>query len=205
MTRIIAIACIGMSLLASDVASANNTLSASHSILVANVESSESTHDKVKEEDPNESLPLPPTTPVRLTPAQQYCSSIVDAAAAAQIAQQTENLEKAKKRIEERVALLAAKTAELKSWMKKREEFSAQAANTLVEIYSKMKPEAASSQLTAMDEFTSAAIMSKLSAKTNSLILSEMEATKAARLMEIIAGSGEIATKPEAHARADQR
>jgi flagellar motility protein MotE (MotC chaperone) len=86
--------------------------------------------------------------------------------------------------------------------MAKREEFTAHATDSLVEIYSKMKPDAAAPQLMAMDEFVAAAIMSKLSTKAASLIMAEMEAAKAARLSAVIAGAGEIALKPERKADA---
>lgn len=158
-----------------------------------------------KERRAADSLPLPPVTPQQLSPAEQYCSSIVDAAAAAQIAQQTSNLEKARKELAERVAILDAKTAELKSWVKKREDFTAHATDSLVEIYSKMKPDAAASQLTAMDELTAAAITSKLSPKASSLVLAEMDATKASRLTAIIAGAAEVATKLESMANAQHQ
>jgi flagellar motility protein MotE (MotC chaperone) len=163
-------------------------------------ESGKDKNDAGKEKDKDkdaESLPLPPATPVELTPAEQYCSNVVDAAAAAQLAQQKDNLEKAQKHLDDRIALLASKTEELKGWIKKREEFTAHAADSLVQIYGKMKPEAAAGQLVAMDELVAAAIMSKLSPKVAGLILAEMEAAKAARLSAVIAGAGEIAMKSE--------
>jgi len=157
-------------------------------------EKSDASKDKDKDA---EGLPLPPTTPVELSPAEQYCSNVVDAAAAAQLAQQKDNLEKAQKHLDDRIALLASKTEELKGWIKKREEFTAHATDSLVQIYGKMKPEAAAGQLVAMDELVAAAIMSKLSPKVAGLILAEMEAAKAARLSAVIAGAGEIAMKSE--------
>ena len=117
------------------------------------------------------------------------------ATSAAQIAQQTRNLESAKKEIDDRIALLAAKAELLKSWMKLREDFAAHATDSLVQIYSRMKPDLAAAQLAAMDEMTSAAIISKLSPKASSLILAEMEAAKAARLSSVIAGAGELASQ----------
>jgi flagellar motility protein MotE (MotC chaperone) len=151
-----------------------------------------------------EELPMP-TTPVQLSPAEQYCANVIDAAAAAQIAEQTRKLEKAQKTIDDRVALLSAKTEELKKWVKKREDFTTHATDALVEIYSKMKPDAAANQLAAMDELTAAAITSKLSPKVSSLMLAEMDAGKAARLTSIVAGAGEVAAKLEAMANAHQQ
>lgn len=150
-----------------------------------------------KDEAAAEALPLPPTTPVELSPAEQYCSNVIDAATAAQLAQQKSNLEKAQKQLDERIALLASRTEELKAWIKKREEFTAHATESLVQIYSKMKSDAAAKQLTAMDEIVASAIMSRLSPKVTSLILAEMEATRAARISAIIAGAGEVQLRPD--------
>jgi flagellar motility protein MotE (MotC chaperone) len=163
--------------------------------------------DKEKNKDKDkdaEALPLPPSTPVELTPAEQYCSNVIDAAAAAQIAQRKANLEKAQKQIDERIALIASRTEELKGWIKMREEFTARATDSLVQIYAKMKPDAAAGQLVAMDELVAAAIMSKLSPKVASLIMTEMEAAKAARLSAVIAGAGDIVKKAEPKANAQQ-
>ena len=165
------------------------------------VSAAENSSGKDNEAD---NLPLPPTTAVKLSPAEQYCSSVLDAATAAQLAQQKINLAKIEKQDDDRVALLAAKTEELKGWMAKREEFTAHATESLVQIYGKMKPDAAAAQLMAMDEFVAAAIMSKLSTKDASLIMAEMEAAKAARLSAVIAGAGEIAMKPERRANEQQ-
>jgi flagellar motility protein MotE (MotC chaperone) len=158
-----------------------------------------------KDREAADALPLPPATPQQLSPAEQYCSSVVDAAAAAQIAQQTSELQKARKELADRVARLDAKTAELKDWVKKREDFTAHATESLVDIYSKMKPDAAAHQLTELDELTAAAITSKLSPKISSLVLAEMEAPKAARLTAIIAGAGEVAAKLESLANAQHQ
>lgn len=151
-----------------------------------------------------DALPLPPTTKQQLSPAQQYCSNILDAASAAQIAQQTRGLQKAQKEINDRIALLNAKAEVLKSWMKLREDFAAHATDALVEIYSRMKPDSAAAQLAAMDDMTSAAIISKLAPKVSSPIMAEMEVAKAARLSAVIAGAGEVAIQPEHKANAQQ-
>ncbi len=132
-----------------------------------------------------------------LSPAQQYCSSIMETATAAQIAQQTRNLEKAQKQLDDRIAVLAEKAEVLKSWIKLREDFAARATENLVQIYSKMKPDAAAAQIAAMDEMIAAAVVSKLTPKVSSLIMTEMAAEKAARLSAVIAGAGELAVEPE--------
>ncbi|RUO98714.1 hypothetical protein [Hyphomicrobium sp.] len=152
-----------------------------------------------KKEDAKDSdaLPLPESSAPPLSPAQQYCSNIVDATSAAQIAQQTKNLDKARKEIDDRIALLNAKAEVLQKWMKLREDFTARATDSLVQIYSKMKADSAAAQLAAMDEMTSAAIISKLAPKVSSPIMAEMAVEKAARLSAVIAGSGDLAIQPE--------
>jgi flagellar motility protein MotE (MotC chaperone) len=153
-----------------------------------------------KAEEAADNLPMPPTTPVVLSPAEQYCSSVLDAASAAQLAQQKAELEKAQQEVQNKVALLTAKTRELKHWMKKREDFSAQVTDALVQIYAKMDPDAAAAQLAAMNEFVAAAIMSKVPVKAASLIMAEMEAPKAARLSAVLASAADLALKPERRA-----
>lgn len=160
--------------------------------------------DAKKEDDKDtEALPLPAPTVPELSPAQQYCSSILDTATAAQIAQQTRNLEKAQKQLDDRIALLAAKADILKNWIKLREDFTARVTDSLVQIYTKMKPDAAAAQLTAMDEGAAAAIMSKLAPKVSSPIMAEMEAMKAARLSAIMVGAGDIGVQPKPERKAD--
>ncbi len=145
----------------------------------------------------SDSLPIPESSAPPLSPAQQYCSNIVDVTSAAQIAQQTKNLEKARKEIDDRITLLNAKAEVLQKWMKLREDFTARATDSLVQIYSKMKADSAAAQLAAMEELTSAAIISKLAPKVASPIMAEMAVEKAARLSAVIAGSGELAIQPE--------
>ncbi|WP_045834904.1 MotE family protein [Hyphomicrobium sp. 99] len=149
-----------------------------------------------------EVLQVPQQPAPQLSPAQQYCSSIMDATTAAQIAQQRHNLEKAQKQLDDRIAVLAEKAEVLKGWIKLREDFTARATESLVQIYSKMKPDAAAPQLAAMDEMVAAAVMSKLTPKVSSLIMTEMEVAKAARLSAVIAGAGEVAVHPERKADA---
>lgn len=151
----------------------------------------------------DDELPLPPSDAPDLTPAEQYCSSIVDAASAAQFAHQKSQIEKAEKELDARVQVVVARTEELKAWIKRREEFTAQATDSLLQIYGKMKPESAAPQLLAMNEMVAAAILAKLSPKLASPILAEMEATKAARLSAIIAAAGEVRVRGEQAANAN--
>ena len=152
-------------------------------------------HAKPEELPPD--LPLPPTAVKELSPAEQYCSNVLDEATAAQLAHQKSVLEQAQRELDARIKEISLRTDELKAWIKKREDFTAQASESLVQIYGKMKPDSAARQLAVMNDFVAAAIMSKLSPKISSQILSEMDAAKAAKLSAVIASAAELATAPE--------
>ncbi len=64
-----------------------------------------------------------------------------------------------------------------------------QAAETVVTIYAKMRPDSAALQLAAMEDPVAAAILVKLPPRASSAILNEMEAGRAARLARSMAGS----------------
>jgi flagellar motility protein MotE (MotC chaperone) len=81
----------------------------------------------------------------------------------------------------------------LQKWVTRRDEFVKKARDNLVLIYSRMRPDAAAMQLTAMDEETAAAVLLKLEPRTASLILNEMEPAQAARLTGMIGGAARTA------------
>ena len=93
--------------------------------------------------------------------------------------------EEVAKRIEE----LNLKIAEYKKWLARRDDFSRKAEATVINIYAKMKPDAAAQQLTVLDEDIAAAVLTKLTPRTASAIMNEMEAKRAARLTAIITGA----------------
>ena len=61
----------------------------------------------------------------------------------------------------------------------------------MVDIYSRMRPEAAAAQLAALDESTAAAVLIKLNSRTASAILGEMDIPRAVSLAQLISGGGE--------------
>jgi flagellar motility protein MotE (MotC chaperone) len=124
--------------------------------------------------------------------AQQYCANIADAAADARFAWQKKTLAEIQHELDKRIARLEAKTAEFQSWLARRDEFSKKAHEGLVKIYSSMRPDAAASQLVAMDEETAAAVLTKLNPRNASAILNEMPAAQAARLTGTIAGAARV-------------
>jgi len=124
--------------------------------------------------------------PARPSLAQDYCANVSNAASEFRFAWQMQQLTELEAQINKRIAELNARRAELAQWQEKHDEYRRRAEEGVVAIYSRMRPDAASSQLAVMEEAGAAAILSKLSPKTASLLLNEMNATKAAKLADLM-------------------
>jgi flagellar motility protein MotE (MotC chaperone) len=120
--------------------------------------------------------------------AAAYCKNIANQAADARYARQAESLATMTKALEDRIAALEAKRADYEKWVSRREEFLNRADESVVAIYSQMRPDAASQQIAVMEEDAAAAILAKLSPRIASAILNEMDPTAAARLTNAMAG-----------------
>jgi flagellar motility protein MotE (MotC chaperone) len=118
----------------------------------------------------------------------QFCNSVADPAVDARLAWQLKELEKAESLLRERIAEVEAKRAEYEKWMSLRDEFLKKAEASVVEIYSRMKPEAAATQIAVMSDDTAAAVLAKLSPRSASAIFSEMDSARAAHLADILGG-----------------
>lgn len=118
--------------------------------------------------------------------SSRYCDGIANAAADARFTWQKETLSALTKDIDARIGQLEAKRAEYETWLKRRQAFLAKADESVTAIYAKMRPEAASQQLTAMDTEAAAAILTRLDPRVASAIMNEMEPGRAARLANVI-------------------
>jgi flagellar motility protein MotE (MotC chaperone) len=116
----------------------------------------------------------------------QYCANIADAASDARFALQKQALTAMEKEIEGRLKVLEAKRAEYEEWLRRRNEVLEKADETIVLIYSRMRPDAAALQLTNMDEEIAAAVIAKLNPRVASAVLNEMEPGRAAQLANVI-------------------
>ncbi|WP_246776735.1 MotE family protein [Microvirga sp. VF16] len=116
----------------------------------------------------------------------QYCANIADAASDARFALQKQALADMEKEIEGRLKVLEAKRAEYEEWLRRRNEVLEKADETIVMIYSRMRPDAAALQLTNMDEEIAAAVIAKLNPRVASAVLNEMEPGRAAQLANVI-------------------
>jgi flagellar motility protein MotE (MotC chaperone) len=123
-----------------------------------------------------------------------FCANIAPAVGEARIAWQMKRLGELDEQIKKRIAELEAKEAEARDWVSKREDMLKKADDDIVAIYAKMRPEAASAQLIAMDDVSAAAILSKLKPSAASTILNEMDAARAAKLTDLISGTAKAAS-----------
>ena len=124
-----------------------------------------------------------------LSVADQYCQAVLEPAREARYAHQTAELQALSRALDDRMAKIEARIAELKEWVARREDFASRTSEQLVSIYSGMRPEAASEQLAKIEESTAAAILSKLTPRVASQILNDMPAERAARLAMILMGA----------------
>ncbi len=145
---------------------------------------------RAKESDAAKAAPVPGAVPPpNSRAAQAYCENIADAAADARYLSQKAELMKLDDELARRTALLEEKTTEYKVWLERRNEFMKKAEQSLVELYTKVKPDAAAAQIAAMDEEAASALLIKLSTKKSSAILDEMPPEKAARIVAVMIGA----------------
>ncbi|PPQ38592.1 hypothetical protein SAMN06265338_106188 [Rhodoblastus acidophilus] len=120
---------------------------------------------------------------------ETFCSAVATSAAATRLSWQEERVKTLQAQMVVKIAELDAKEAEVSAWVKKREELLARANDSLIAIYSKMKPEAASAQISAMDDDSATAILLKLKPAVASAVMGEMNAERAARLTDLLSGA----------------
>ncbi len=125
-----------------------------------------------------------------LDTAIAYCTNLADAASDARFAKKAAKLTELEAQVQSRIEALEAKRIEYEMWLDRRQRFLDRAQESLVSIYTAMRPDAASEQLGAMDETTAAAIIAKLSPRAASAVLNEMATDKAARIATILSGMG---------------
>lgn len=122
---------------------------------------------------------------------ERFCGNIVDAARDRRYAIQDAELRKLQQDVDERIRLLEAKRAEYEDWLTRRERFMEQAQQGVVQIYAKMRPEAAAAQLTQLRAEMAASILMKLETRVASVILNEMDEKAAATLTTIMVSAAQ--------------
>lgn len=128
---------------------------------------------------------------------RKFCGNIDDRAADARYALQARQLSELKADVEDRMRALEEKRREYEMWLKRRDEFVSKAQDSLVDIISKMKPDAAAAQMSLIGDETAAALILKLNPRVSSVILNEMPPEKAAKLARVIVGAQRTTTAPQ--------
>ena len=141
------------------------------------------------QEQPVRQVRVVGTNDLENAPAGDFCSNIRDDAQEQRYALKMRELNELRAAVEERIVALESKRAEFEAWQKKRDQFAQLADESLVEIYSKMRPDAAAGRLEILEPILAAAIVLKLPRRRASVILNEMTAAKAASITEVIAAS----------------
>ncbi|WP_421855220.1 MotE family protein [Oricola sp.] len=122
---------------------------------------------------------------------RRFCSNITEAARERRYAVQKAELEKLRGEIEDKIMLLEQKRSELEEWAQKREAFSEAANEGLVEVYAKMRPDAAAQRMEKLPSELTAALLTKLKPRAAGTILNEMSAEQAAMVTVIMAAAAD--------------
>jgi flagellar motility protein MotE (MotC chaperone) len=121
--------------------------------------------------------------------ADDFCANIADKARDARYVLQKKTLDDKQKRIDEEMAALKTAKEAFETEQKKREAEIRTAQQSLVDIYAKMKPDAAAAQLELIGVETASAILHQLNVRSASTILNQMNAEMAARISARLAST----------------
>ena len=128
--------------------------------------------------------------------AENFCAAVAASAASTRLAWQETRVRALQAEMVAKIAELDAKQAEVRDWVVRREQLLEKASESLIAIYAKMKPEAASAQVQAMDDDTAAALLLKLKPAIASAVMTDMDATRAARLSDLLTGAAPKSPEP---------
>ena len=123
---------------------------------------------------------------------EKFCGNIDSQAADARFELQSQQLQQLRMQIDDRIKVLEEKREEYENWLNKRNEFLAKAQDSLVNIISKMRPDAAAAQLALVDDFAAAAIMLKLTPRISSAIMNELPPEKSANLTKVLVSAQKL-------------
>ncbi|WP_412057570.1 MotE family protein [Bartonella sp. DGB2] len=116
----------------------------------------------------------------------RFCANIDSQALDTRFKLQSQQLSTLRVQIDERIKLLEEKRKEYETWLKGRNDFLDKVESSLVDIITKMRPDAAAAQLALTGDLPAAAILLKLNPRTASSIMNELPPKKAATLTSIL-------------------
>ena len=138
--------------------------------------------------------------PAPQSDVQRYCTNISDPALDARNALQLAQIKDAETLLSQRIDELEAKREEVEKWMNERKAFIDSTSETMLQIYSAMKPDAAAAQLAGMERPAAASLLARLKSRQASAILAEMPAAVASELGTIITEKTDRAAQADAGA-----
>jgi flagellar motility protein MotE (MotC chaperone) len=123
---------------------------------------------------------------------KRFCTAFADPARDRRYELKKAELAAIEKKVDEKVAALEAKSAELEKWIRMREEFSSKAEASLVGIYGAMRPDAAAQRMEQLGPDLAAALLLKLPERAAGVILNEMDIDRAALITNVmVAAAGQ--------------
>ena len=117
---------------------------------------------------------------------ERFCGNIADEARDRRYALQAAELQRLQSDVDDRIRRLEEKRAEYEEWLTRRENFMKQAEQNVVQIYARMRADAAAQQLAELRAEMAASILMKLDPRVASVILNEMDMKAAATLTSIM-------------------
>ncbi|MCP3055950.1 MotE family protein [Aurantimonas marianensis] len=117
---------------------------------------------------------------------EAYCLNIADEAQDARYAQEQKQLTELEAEIGKQIDALEAKRKDYQQWLEERKSFLESASTIIVDIYAKMKADAAAAQLAQIDRSSAASLIARLKSRQASDILSAMPPATAAEITNLI-------------------
>ena len=136
---------------------------------------------------------------------EAYCLNIADKAQDARYALEQKQLTELETEIGKQIDALEAKRKAYQEWLEERNRFLDSASTIIVDIYAKMKADAAAAQLAKLERDAAASVIARLKARQASDILSAMPPATAAeianRIVEKTSAGGSVDEKQIAESK----
>lgn len=120
---------------------------------------------------------------------ERYCKNITQEMQELRYKIKEEKLRKLQADVEAKIAELETKRKELEQWVGLRDGFANKATDALVEIYQKMRPDAAAARLEVITPQLASSILLALPPAKAGVILNEMNPKSAANITMILAAA----------------
>jgi flagellar motility protein MotE (MotC chaperone) len=144
------------------------------------------------DEMPTGAVAKPDSKAVEDVDADRFCKNISSLASEQRYAWQLRNLISMQNDIDERIEKLEALRADVQDWIDKRDKVLSDVKEHIIQVYERMRPEAAAERLASVEDDVAIALLAKMKPRVVSAILNEMDAAKASELTQAMASLVEI-------------